>query len=522
MPSKIYPLRIKPGIKRDGTILSNNHYIDGQWNRFQRGFAKKIGGYTEIGPTNSIGVLPPNLSRLRNIQRGCIVIPNGENFDIYSGDSDGLNKISIDQFGNPISFFSNARTPVGFLPSQSYLWVFDSMFSTTDDSSTLLALAVPNLNSIDNSISTDIYYGITDSNAPLVPTGVKTAGAFVVLHPYLFVFGNNGELNWSEANNPTSFPHEPARVASRKIVAGFAARGGNSSPAGLLWSLDSLIRVTFVGGDAEFAFDTITSDSSILSSQSVVEYDGTYFWPAIDRFLIYNGVVKEVPNDMSLNFFYDNVNFSQRQKIWGTKVPRFGEIWWFFPKGDSIECNHAIIYNVRENTWYDTDINRSCGYFSQTFHDPIWLDNVLNNYGGAGGPYYPMWRHENGVDKVENRPDDQNIYSPIDSFFETSDIAWCALGPNQQYNFTDRWVSLDRVEPDFLQSGSMSLTVTGNEYAQSAPEVAVTEVFGPATPKIDLKEQRRQMRLKFRSNVIGGNYEMGQVLMSMTVGDGRQ
>jgi hypothetical protein len=40
---------------------------------------------------------------------------------------------------------------------------------------------------------------------------------------------------------------------------------------------------------------------------------------------------------------------NQRQKVWATKVPRFGEIWWFYPKGDSEECNDAIIYNIREN-----------------------------------------------------------------------------------------------------------------------------------------------------------------------------
>jgi hypothetical protein len=64
-------------------------------------------------------------------------------------------------------------------------------------------------------------------------------------------------------------------------------------------------------------------------------------------------VVKEIPNPMNQDYFFDNLNYTQRQKVWATKVPRFGEVWWFYPRGDSTECNDAIIYNVRENTWYD-------------------------------------------------------------------------------------------------------------------------------------------------------------------------
>jgi len=508
---KIYPLIVKPGINRDDTVFSKKNCVDGKWVRFQNSFPKKIGGYTEIAS-------PDNAVRLDKIQRGCIVIPNGENYDSYSGDQGKLNRISINQTGDPISGFTQNRTPTGFLSNPNYLWNFDSMYSDTDDSSILIGLAVPNLSSIDNSAPANIYYGITNADTPLIPTGLTTAGSIVVLHPFLFIFGNAGEVSWTKESDPTTIENT-ARVASRKIVSGFAARGGNSSPSGLFWSLDSLIRVTFVGGPAKFAFDTVTSDSSILSSHSVVEYDGTYFWPAIDRFLVYNGVVKEVPNNMSLNFFYDNINFSQRQKVWGTKVPRWGEIWWHFPTRNSEECDHVVIYNVREGTWYDTPINRSCGYFSQTFQDPIWFDNVLNT---AAAPYYPMWRHENGVDKVENHPNLPNVYSAIESYFETSDISWCALGPNQQYNFTDRWVSLNRVEPDFLQSGTMSLDVIGNEYAKSPDSTNLSDFFGPDTVKIDLKEQRRQIRLKFRSNVIGGDYKMGQILVSMNIGDGRQ
>ena len=113
----------------------------------------------------------------------------------------------------------------------------------------------------------------------------------------------------------------------------------------------------------------------------------SYYWCGVDRFLLYNGVVKEIPNNFNQNYFFDNLNYAQRQKVYATKVPRFGEIWWFYPKGDSTECNDAIIYNIRENCWYDAGTalgsRRSAGYFSQVFHYPINADWYPNATGGV-------------------------------------------------------------------------------------------------------------------------------------------
>jgi hypothetical protein len=45
--------------------------------------------------------------------------------------------------------------------------------------------------------------------------------------------------------------------------------------------------------------------------------------------------------------------------------------------------------------------------------------------------------------------------------------------------------------------------------------------FDPTTLKIDMKEQRREMRLRFESNTQNGDYFMGRVVMSVETGDTR-
>jgi len=432
---------------------------------------------------------------------------------------------------------------------------------------------------------------------------VSVSGGVVSLHPYVFVYGNNGLIRNCSAGNTNDWVSADANevsVATGKIVQGLPVRGGSNAPSGLFWSLDSLIRVSFIGGSGTppqyWRYDLISSQSSILSSQSVIEYDGIYYWCGVDRFLLYNGVVKEIPNAMNQNYFFDNLNYAQREKVWVSKVPRFGEIWWFYPRGNATECTDAIIYNIRENTWYDAGealgSRRSAGYFSQVFTRPTWASWETNAVGGvnaitltAGGTTYTngtytnqaltggsgtgatttivvaggivtsvtifskgknyvvgntlsaslpvgsgliitvnqvvdfvsLWQHEIGTDAVQN-----TTVLAIESFFETNELGFVSGGPSQPSPMGDnKWLRIERVEPDFVQSGDMEIYVTGRSFAQSNDVTTGPYVFSPDTGKVDMREQRRELRLKFVSNVAGGNYQVGKVILDADLGDVR-
>jgi len=353
---------------------------------------------------------------------------------------------------------------------------------------------------------------------------ISVSGGVVMLHPYLFVYGNNGLIQNSSAGNFNDWVSADANannVSTGKVVKGLPLRGGTTSPAGLFWTLDSLVRVTYSpstvnGLNFYWKYDLLTSQTSIMSSQCVIEYDGIFYWAAVDRFLSYNGVVQEIPNNLNQNYFFDNLNYAQRQKVWCTKVPRWGEIWWFYPKGDATECTDAIIYNVREKTWYDAGeapgARRSAGTFSEVFRKPIWAGNGVNSTGK-----YTLWQHETGTDEVYTT----NV-NAIRSSFETNNLGWVTGGPgNPQLSGDNRWLRIERVEPDFVQTGDMNLYVTGQGYADAQVQTSDPYVFTPSTLKIDLREQRRLLRLKFESNTYNGDYYLGKVLISADMGDER-
>lgn len=353
---------------------------------------------------------------------------------------------------------------------------------------------------------------------------ISVSGGIVMLFPYLFVYGSNGFIGNCAAgdfNNWTSADANRNNVSSTKVVKGLPLRGGTTSPAGLFWTLDSVVRVTYspttVGNQTLYwRYDLLTQQSSIMSSQCVIEYDGIFYWAGVDRFLMYNGVVQEVENKQNFNYFFDRINYSQRQKVWVSKVPRWGEIWWFFPSGNSTECNDAVIYNVRDKVWYDAGqalgARRSAGVFSEVFRKPVWGGWDQNDAGK-----YTLWQHETGTNEIFT-----NQVNAIESYFETNIIGASIglVGATEQPG-DNVWTRIERIEPDFVQVGDMEVIVTGKGYAEDDSEPSDPYPFSPTTLKIDMKEQRRQMRLKFTSNTQNGDYFMGKVMLSIDTGDVR-
>ena len=662
MTAKVFALDTLAGVQRDGTVFDRNYYSDGRWVRFQRTRPRKILGYRQIiadlaGPSRGIYVNPQNAfsyvysgyndglqvlpidnngvgSALQNFTLTGFV-PNDNNlwqFDSLFDSQGSGNEVLLAHAGQNLSDINNSvNTKVLFGnvtgTTMAPLGVFTATATTVNTSTTITLSATNALvgagqtvtgtgipaNTTVVSVSTTsvvISNAATASGTVTITfdNNVSVSGGVVVLHPYIFVYGNNGLIKNSGAGNPSdwvSADSNETNVASTKVIQGLPVRGGSNAPSGLFWSLDSLIRVSYtpttvtISGTPQtfyWRYDIISSQSSILSSQSVIEYDGIYYWCGVDRFLLYNGVVKEIPNAFNQNYFFDNLNYAQRNKVYVTKVPRFGEIWWFFPSGSSTECNDAIIYNIRENCWYDAGTalgaRRSAGYFSQVFHYPInagWEPNAtggvnattISNAGSAytngtylltpltGGTgtgataditvaggvvtsvtianrgtgyttgdflsatipagagfvltvnstmtFVSLWQHEIGTDAIKGA----NVEA-IESYFETSDLGFVAGGPSQPTMVGEnKWIRVDRIEPDFVQSGDMTVQVTGRPFAQSDDVTSDPYTFSPNNGKVDMREQRRELRLRFTSNTQGGNYQMGRVIVDAEFGDTR-
>jgi hypothetical protein len=574
--TKTSQLPILPGVKRDGTDLDSQHYSDAQWVRFQRGRPRKMGGYRQI--TNQLA------GPIRNV----LVWSRSSLNALYMFSVFGIEMLLVDQ--NGLGASTTNRTPVGFTPNDDYVWSSATQYDDAVGSqgTVVLAHAATSLTNIDDATGFQPYLGLANGTGvfTVITDAPSVSGGIFSIPPYTVCHGSDGQVEWSDANQPQVWRTSAGnigdagadRVTGAKIVKGMQLRSG-SGPAALLWSLDSVIRMDWVGGSAIFRFTHISSQSSILSQSSVIEYDGVYYWAGIDRFMTCDGNrTAELPNNMNLNWFYDNLNYAARQKVWVTKNSKFGEIIWHFPFGDAEECSHCVIYNVREQVWYDNQITRGAGYFPQVFRYPVLTDSLPNalviltlsaiagtisvgdsvtgvssgvsglveqisgsnyyvsgmvedfivgeglvdNTSGATATIsdtfntYSAYAHEVGTDRVilDNQ-------TAIESYVQTSNFGYATGGVQSQVEGEDVWTRIVRIEPDFVQSGEMTVEVIGQRFANSEVTVGDVLVFDDTTEYVDMQTQERIISLKFSSNVAGGDFQMGRVLVHIGPGDNR-
>jgi hypothetical protein len=490
------PLVLPPGVRRDGGFIESDPICtDALWIRFDRGKPRKIKGYQEI------------INSLSSQVRGIYVSDKRGYTNVYFGEANHLEYTQVDR--NSVTGALVDRTPSVFFPSSDNLWQFDQLFSPSSNASVVLAHPGLNLSDITSELITPVYYGFEPDTAPLTALTVPSedgsstgvSGGIVVLHPYLFFYGAGGYLNWSAPGDPTTTDTASggggtgARICESKVVKGLPYRGGQSGPAGIFWSLNSVDLVTFAGGTQIFQNSIISDDTTILSSQTPLEYDGAFYWVADGRFLRYAGVVQEVPNLRNIDFFFDNLTPRTEQRIFSFKIPRRGEVWFCGCLNGAPEPNHAVIYNVRIQDWYDTPITpRTAGTMAKVARKP-YLVAAQSNPDGR----YSLWQHETGVDELKLN----GSRNAIRSYFQTGSFSPVLQGRN---NATQAVV----LEPDFkVQQGHIDVTVTGRNALRGPDIDGKITIVAEQDELVPMEDSRRYMRLRIESNTAGGDLELG-------------
>ena len=390
--------------------------------------------------------------------------------------------------------------------------------------------------------------------------------------PFLFLFGTGGTVRVSRAvdcfdfRTPTSEANQgglsPAELAngfpaqviplpvSDKVICGFPIRAGANSPTLLFWTLSSLIRTSNVATTSDvqpqFKSDVISQSISILSNKCVVEYDGLFFWPGFDRFYVYNGNTNVLPNTISNDFFFNNLDPNKAALVFGVKKPRYGEIWWYYPEianaaNPDIGCTRVIIYNKAENSWYDVAATASAGTYVPwlgkviTFGVPkiqdvsinvnpqLWVDDVDGQQISQSPPI--------GINP-RNVPVRVNLDIP--KFFTTPYFSFTAFNPLKQQVGADNQTLINRLEPDFKSSDgkNTSINVDINTIAYGNSQVVTARVgtividyedikgnIPLRTEKVDMAIQGGAISLTFSTT---DSFEMGHNLVLLSVGDGNR
>jgi hypothetical protein len=530
------PLVYKPGIKRNAGEFQDEYCIDGQYIRFVNGKIRKMKGQKEI--YQPVGVEPTYLD----------IYFNGTNPVLIYTHSTGVNRCILN---NELSNITNDRPVLtGFAPDpfrthQSVKFIKDGL--------PYLALFITfNGNNMLNDTPGLLYYkSIEDDNADFIQDDINIgdygnipSGGILYSSPCLYLYGNNGTILRSKTSNPLDFDDsgdsdaDSYKISENKLLFGASIRGGANAPTFLFWTQNSVIYLTNVADGTnpnspiEFQREEITTNSSVMSPKSIVQYDSLFFWLGTDRAFVYNGIVESIKNDVNFEWFLENVDLTKKEKIYGYKVARYGEIRWAFPEKRfrnrvDIGCTRELVYNVRENSWYDTEIQRDCVTVYEASGDIISFGDSCTNY-----PYNPvnayktLWKQETGFYEVRG---DNSVHN-IPSFFTTPWFGYAAFPPAKDGKVMDKYIRITEIEPDFpapelYTRRENELLVIGSamlKYAGVQKQVIVPLEFdlfmGNNRGKIDMRVQGRFVNVTFACVY---PYTVGNILINFEIGDGQ-
>lgn len=268
------------------------------------------------------------------------------------------------------------------------------------------------------------------SNAP-----VNNKGLMVTEERFLFALasgGNPRKIAWSDRENNTDWTPTASNEAgdielqtSGEIMCGVRTKGQSV----IITSRDAHIAV-YQGPPYVYGFERVGSSCGVISRQAAVSVVDGAFWMGTNGFYVFNGsAVQDLPCEVRDHVFTD-MNTAQSSKVAAVHNGQFGEVWWFYPSGDSTENDSYVVYDYEDQHWYFGKLDRTTGVDRGAFNRPLWFDasgNVYNqekgnNYGGLqpyveSGPI--MIGSGDQIAKVIGLVPDEETQGDVTAYFKT-------------------------------------------------------------------------------------------------------
>jgi len=244
----------------------------------------------------------------------------------------------------------------------------------------------------------------------------------------------------------------------------------------------TLYSMQFLGPPYTFGSEQLASNITIAGFNSAVAVDDIVFWMGINQFYVYAGRTDALICPLN-NYVFDNINFSQSDKIFASVNSQFSEITWFYPSADSEENDLYVTYNYSDKIWTHGSLARTA-----------WLDRGLKEYPVAASPESRLFYHEIGTDDGSTSP-----ATPLNAYVESSPVS---------LDSGDKFAFVRRIIPDinFFDSTNnpqLNLTLKTQNYPGSNYEAGSdSSVARTATVPVEQYTQVRDIRLRGRSLIL--------------------
>lgn len=314
--------------------------------------------------------------------------------------------------------------------------------------------------------------------------GTKDVGG--IFDPLLIRWSDNEDYTEFDPTADGSNAGEFRLTRGTKIISALETRNGEI----LVFTDKAVYRMRPRADDLVYEITLISDTSGIISPKSVVDVDGRVYWMSDEGFRMYDGVVRILPSSLDL-FYFDSNNdgyFNEKQKIkcFIGRNREFDEVWFFLPDKNNIEINRYVVYNYKDNVWYDGMMERTA-----------WEDAFVYDKPYAFNASSVLYAHE------DTHNDDGMA---MDSYITTG---FFKLQEGNQMLFVDRFIL------DGTFTSPLTFTLDYKKFPSSSEVFTKEYDFNPSTNQIFTRARGRYVNFKIRSNTLNGNFRVGEILASI-------
>jgi hypothetical protein len=583
---QIIPILYKGGILKDGSDFQGEYCTDSQWIRFVNKMPQSMGGIVSIA-TSANANTPANFGNVRTftsiddyVYFSVLKNVNNGTFTLYQTKKDDGVTIFVDKaIGVPGNFsitqiftffttdekkfiafyvtendFNNKAFLKGKRPACVFLLEYGKKINNADALKGPFILKAGKKNPTNNDDLT------LENPQPKIfqDQGFAGDGGVIFSAPYLFFYGSDGHIFWTrgeayantfiENTNPKvllipgKILEKPIAISNEKIVYGALTRGGATTPTIIFWTTNSVIKFSNSGEltdsakgySIKFNVQVITNEISILSNKCVVNYNGVFYWVGQGVFYTYSGVVDTLKNTMNQQFFHENINYDRANEVFAVKYPTKNEIWWFYPSkiADARACDSAIIYNIQDDTWYNTGIDSQSGYFDSNLGEFFTYGLQLTTDGDVPIPETRgFWKLETGTGQLDTRAA-QTRDNPvkIESYFVTPWVSYATFNNFKQPVGAKKFMQVKQIEPNFAitqtrddaDESRMYVQILGKNFANSQTITSNKITFKKTDEYITISNfQMRNIAFKFGREDMDVAFKAGITFFEADEGDGQ-
>jgi hypothetical protein len=375
----LIPLDLPAGVYRNGTDLqSQGRWRDSNLVRWFDNTLRPIGGWRTRSDTASAGQVRGMKSWIANNSDRWIAAGSYNKLYAYSGAGvqyditpTGLtagNENALNPVGFGTAFYG--REYYGIARQEAVTITPATTWSMDSFGQFLVACSSSDGKVYEWQLSPSTKAAVV-ANAP-----VNNRAILVTEERFLMCLGAGGNprlVQWSDRENNTVWtPAATNEAGSLELQTTGRIQCGVrvQNQALILTDTDAHV-ATYSGPPYVFGIERIGTSCGIVSSQAVATVDKGAVWMGSRSFYTYSGGAVSEVNCEVADYVFSDINHSQISKVAAVSNANFGEIWWFYPSGNSNENNRYVVFNYNDNTWAIGVLARTSGVDAGVYRQPI-------------------------------------------------------------------------------------------------------------------------------------------------------